>query len=347
MGVDFEQTDERVHVRVRSKRARGTRGEDEVVVEATYADVATAEAESARLADLVRERLADARQAGDSPADESARSSAATAEASEATGGASEATGDASEAADPTHDDTTGGANNVPAVNDDEPTANESISKVYFGSESRLSGWIPVPRQVVMAEIGPLVSRNRVSDDEPHIKLNFTNDVPLSGWKTVDRAVVRDEIEPIVTATRRDDSAVSPEPTESSEPTTPESGGSTGPGEPTTPEPSDRTAPEQTEPTDTKPDNSEQTEPTDTKPDDSTQRLACPATGCAYEGTVRQVVGHLLSRDDPSHRELPAVECPMDGCSYTGPLDSVSGHFHANDRTHDVTRLAETIAAHS
>lgn len=84
---------------------------------------------------------------------------------------------------------------------------NPEISKVYLGDGSKLSGWIPLPKQVVFDEIAPLVSKNPVEgDDLPGIKVNFSKEVPISGWHEVDAEVVSTEIEPRIRNHRLDES---------------------------------------------------------------------------------------------------------------------------------------------
>lgn len=90
-----------------------------------------------------------------------------------------------------------------------EPTPAEDgeTSKVYIGKGAGVGGtnWVPLPREVVFEEIAPLVRRNLVGDDDPHVKVNFSSDVPISGWNTVDADVVKNRIVPMVDRFRTDD----------------------------------------------------------------------------------------------------------------------------------------------
>jgi hypothetical protein len=85
-----------------------------------------------------------------------------------------------------------------------EASGNSEHPKVYLGEGSDLSGWIPVPRDVIFEEILPLVSKNRVEDDSSAIKVNFSKNIPMSGWNNVDENVVLQEIEAIVCKNKLD-----------------------------------------------------------------------------------------------------------------------------------------------
>lgn len=95
-----------------------------------------------------------------------------------------------------------------PAIPDEqlaEDTDSPDVSKIYLGDGSNLEGWIPIPREVVFEQIAPLVSNNRVEDDElPGVKINFSSDIPISGWNEVAAEVVSSEIEPIIEDHRLD-----------------------------------------------------------------------------------------------------------------------------------------------
>jgi len=78
------------------------------------------------------------------------------------------------------------------------------VSKVYLGKGAELSGWIPLPKQIVFREIAPLASKNPAEDDLQGIKMNFSEDVPISGWQEVDAEIVSEEIEPLVRKHRLD-----------------------------------------------------------------------------------------------------------------------------------------------
>lgn len=164
MNVEMSEMDNgNVFIRVRSKRGTETRDEDEIIVQAVYADIDEAEDESHKINQLVKDRMLQARELTD-PADEN---------------------GDVP--SDPT-----------------QPNDSDH-SKVYLGKGSPLGGWIPVPRQVAFEKIAPLVTKNRVDDEDAlGIKVTFSKDVPISGWNEVDVDVVKNEIEPLVRNHRLD-----------------------------------------------------------------------------------------------------------------------------------------------
>lgn len=179
-----ELDDGRVVVEIRSKRGTGTRDEDTVSVSAVFRDVAEAEAESDRLNRLVRRRMEDAREVSHSPEDTE--------------GGGSEP-GETPEPAG-----VSGGTRTEEGEASGDGPADSEEPKIYLGEGSQLSGWIPLPREVVFERIAPLVSNNVVDEDDPHVKVNFTSDVPASGWKRVDEDVVHDRIEEVVRRHRVD-----------------------------------------------------------------------------------------------------------------------------------------------
>ncbi|NEU56212.1 hypothetical protein [Halorussus sp. MSC15.2] len=154
-----------VLVKVRSKRGTGTRDQDEVTVETTFEDLDEAERKSARVNELVAERMADAREVGNS-------------EEAETVG--------------------------VPSGTEND--SGPDVSKVYLGEGSRISGWVPLPKEVVFQEIAPRVRKSEVDDEHvPGVQVNFSEDVPTSGWTEVDAEVVSEEIEPLVRRHRVDE----------------------------------------------------------------------------------------------------------------------------------------------
>lgn len=56
-----------VFVQIKSKRGTGTRDQDEVIVQATYTDVETAQNQSSLLNQMLKERMAEVREMGDPP----------------------------------------------------------------------------------------------------------------------------------------------------------------------------------------------------------------------------------------------------------------------------------------
>jgi len=74
-------------------------------------------------------------------------------------------------------------------------------SKIYFGDESNLSGWVAIDREIAEQVICPLVRKHTVDDPETTdvdtIKLNFAKELPVSGWTDVEASAVYDKIEQI------------------------------------------------------------------------------------------------------------------------------------------------------
>jgi DNA excision repair protein ERCC-2 len=82
----------------------------------------------------------------------------------------------------------------------------DSYSKIYFGEEAGLSGWVSVSTRVAENEIVPLVYENTVErgdSGEDTIKLNFAKELSASGWTDVKANVVLSEIEPIARDARK------------------------------------------------------------------------------------------------------------------------------------------------
>jgi hypothetical protein len=171
---EFE--DGRVMVRVRSRRGTGTRDEDEVTVTGVFADVEEAEAESARLSELVQQRMQDARMVG-------------------VDGAVVEVGGDAgSDAAD-----------DGDGATADDWAADDHVSKVYLGEGADPSGWVPLPEAVVREQVVPLVRRFAVEDgDTDTISVNVGEGGSDGGWTDVDAGVVTRKIAPIVENERLD-----------------------------------------------------------------------------------------------------------------------------------------------
>jgi DNA excision repair protein ERCC-2 len=86
----------------------------------------------------------------------------------------------------------------------DSEGESESYSKIYFGEEAGLAGWVPVSTHIAEEEIIPLVYEHTVEDGgEDTIKLNFAKELSASGWTDVKAEVVRSEIEPIARRARK------------------------------------------------------------------------------------------------------------------------------------------------
>jgi|AntRauTorcE11898_2_1112593.scaffolds.fasta_scaffold19271_2 hypothetical protein len=187
MAIDMTEFDEgSVHVRIKSKRGTETRDEDEVIVQALFKNMETAESESQRLNQIVKERLLDARKVTNPPEELEMDIEFTEQNVEEST------------------------MRNVDENTINTKTTSESHDenrpKIYLGAGSRLGGWIPIPREVIFDKIAPLVTNNQVEDSEPNIQVNFSKGIPLSGWSTIDETVVLNEIEPIVQKYRRDGS---------------------------------------------------------------------------------------------------------------------------------------------
>lgn len=87
-----------------------------------------------------------------------------------------------------------------------EDVDTDSYSKIYFGEEASLAGWVPVNTQVAESEIVPLVNEHEIEDPEPGedtIKLNFAKELSASGWTDVKADVVLSQIEPIARGARQ------------------------------------------------------------------------------------------------------------------------------------------------
>lgn len=178
-----ELEDGRVMVRVRSRRGTGTRDEDEVTVTGVFADVEEAEAESARLTEIVQQRMQDARMVGVDGAVVAA--------------GGESGSDDAASGSD-TVDDGDG-------ATVDDWADDDHVSKVYVGEGAEPNGWVPLPEAVVREQVVPLVRRFAVEDgDTDTISVNVGEGGSDGGWTDVDAGVVTRKIAPIVQQERLD-----------------------------------------------------------------------------------------------------------------------------------------------
>lgn len=153
-----------VLVRIKSKRGTGTRDEDEITVEAVYGDLDEAERESARMNELVADRMADAREVGNS--DEA----------------------DADDSSDGT---------------EDEPRPDVSKVYLGEGSRINGWVPVPKDI-VFQEIVPRVKKNEVDDEYAATIQVNFSKDVPASGWTEVDAQVVSDEIEPLVRRHRVD-----------------------------------------------------------------------------------------------------------------------------------------------
>jgi hypothetical protein len=163
MAADTTQfEDGSVVVKVRSKRGTGTRDQDEVTVEAYFDSIAAAESESARLNDLVQDRLFDARTVGGDGRDRQAPGAgddhAASAYSKIYLGSGAGMRGWIPVATDVIEDEI------VPLVDrfevDDD--ADVAAVSVNFTSDVSISGWHDVDAGVVTRKIEPIVKRNMI-----------------------------------------------------------------------------------------------------------------------------------------------------------------------------------------
>lgn len=155
-----------------------------MIAHALFENMETAERESYRLNRIIKDRLVDARKVTNPP-EEVDENIEFTAE-------------DGQESRRENEDGNATDMENT--TQPDEPDK----PKIYLGEGSQLSGWIPVPREIIFDEIAPVVTNNEVDDSEPNIQVNFTEDVPMSGWSTVDKTTVLNDIVPIVQEHRLD-----------------------------------------------------------------------------------------------------------------------------------------------
>ena len=187
--MSFELTeceDGRVFVQVRSTRGAGTDDRDHVTVSAIYEDIEEAENESHRLNRIAKDRLTDAREVG---VDGEVRSPPSPESGID----------------DPSGTEPEGEPNAASPVPSRDVSNPGAVSKVYLGEGADTSGWVPVPTEIVLEEIVPLVQR--FETDEEHVEtifVNFSKDIPTSGWTNVDAGVVTNRIEPIIDAYRAD-----------------------------------------------------------------------------------------------------------------------------------------------
>lgn len=264
----IQPEDDGVLVKIRSKRGTGTRDEDVVVVEARYPTVEQAQSDSQELNELVEARMADARAVDDSGCQRAAD------------------TGPISDNAEPASNNGDHATDRQPSPSGADDRATTNSPKIYFGDGSNLSGWIPVPRQVVFNEIAPVVKQHTVDDETEGINLNFTSDVPLSGWKNVDPAVVVDQLEPVVRRHRTDRETPSGDDNDSLVRCPAESCGYTGTI------------------------NQLIGHLGGTNDSDHAELavIECPVDGCSYTGGVGSIGGHINAVQDDDHEPRLLVE---------------------------------------
>jgi hypothetical protein len=141
MAIDMTELEEgSIHIRIKSKRGTGTRDEDEVIAQALFKNIDTAESESSRLNRIVKERLLDAREVTNPPEEMKEDGESTELDRTEAMA---------------TNTDKRSTSMDTTSESD-----NRDYPKIYLGDGSRLSGWIPIPREIIFDKIAPLVTNN-------------------------------------------------------------------------------------------------------------------------------------------------------------------------------------------